>query len=71
MFHILHQHSSFLTATSTHLFPSSCALQVEHTVTEEVTGIDIVQSQIMIAGGCELKAERCLYIFCIDEDVQT
>lgn len=26
-------------------------LQVEHTVTEEVTGIDIVQSQIMIAGG--------------------
>jgi pyruvate carboxylase len=26
-------------------------VQVEHTVTEEVTGIDIVQTQIMIAGG--------------------
>ncbi|MEW5308009.1 MAG: hypothetical protein WDW36_010371, partial [Sanguina aurantia] len=29
-------------------------VQVEHTVTEEVTGIDIVQSQIMIAGGASL-----------------
>jgi hypothetical protein len=27
------------------------ALQVEHTVTEEITGLDIVQSQIKIAGG--------------------
>ncbi len=27
------------------------ALQVEHTITEEVTGVDIVQSQIKIAGG--------------------
>ena len=26
-------------------------VQVEHTVTEEVTGIDIVQSQILIASG--------------------
>jgi pyruvate carboxylase len=26
-------------------------VQVEHTVTEEITGIDIVQSQIMIASG--------------------
>jgi pyruvate carboxylase len=26
-------------------------VQVEHTVTEEVTGIDVVQSQIMIASG--------------------
>ncbi len=26
-------------------------VQVEHTVTEEVTGIDIVQAQIMIAEG--------------------
>eukprot|EP01124_Arcella_intermedia_P026976 TRINITY_DN5194_c0_g1_i1.p1 TRINITY_DN5194_c0_g1~~TRINITY_DN5194_c0_g1_i1.p1 ORF type:complete len:1188 (-),score=247.95 TRINITY_DN5194_c0_g1_i1:6-3569(-) len=29
-------------------------LQVEHTVTEEVTGVDIVQSQILIAGGKSL-----------------
>ena len=26
-------------------------IQVEHTVTEEVTGVDLVQSQILIAGG--------------------
>lgn len=30
-------------------------VQVEHTVTEEVTGIDIVQSQIKIASGATLK----------------
>jgi len=30
-------------------------VQVEHTVTEEVTGIDIVQSQILIASGKTLK----------------
>ncbi len=29
-------------------------IQVEHTVTEEVTGIDLVQSQIKIAGGATL-----------------
>jgi pyruvate carboxylase len=29
-------------------------IQVEHTVTEEVTGIDIVKSQILIAGGAPL-----------------
>ncbi len=29
-------------------------VQVEHTVTEEVTGVDIVRSQILIASGCEL-----------------
>ncbi len=29
-------------------------LQVEHTITEIVTGIDIVKSQILIAQGCEL-----------------
>ncbi len=29
-------------------------VQVEHTVTEEVTGIDIVQAQILIAEGCGL-----------------
>jgi len=31
-------------------------MQVEHTVTEEVTGIDIVQSQIKIAGGATLES---------------
>lgn len=30
-------------------------VQVEHTVTEEITGIDIVQSQILIASGKTLK----------------
>ena len=30
-------------------------VQVEHTVTEEVTGVDIVQSQILIAEGCKLS----------------
>lgn len=29
-------------------------IQVEHTITEEITGIDIVRSQILIASGCEL-----------------
>lgn len=30
-------------------------VQVEHTVTEEITGIDVVQSQIMIASGKTLE----------------
>ena len=30
-------------------------IQVEHTVTEMVTGIDLVRSQILIAQGCELS----------------
>lgn len=30
-------------------------IQVEHTVTEEVTGYDIVKSQILVAGGTELS----------------
>ncbi|MCE9564806.1 MAG: pyruvate carboxylase [Planctomycetes bacterium] len=30
-------------------------IQVEHTVTEQITGIDIVRSQIMIAGGHKLE----------------
>jgi pyruvate carboxylase len=30
-------------------------IQVEHTVTEEVTGVDLVQSQILIAGGTTLE----------------
>ena len=33
-------------------------IQVEHTVTEEVTGVDIVRSQILIADGSSLNSER-------------
>ena len=33
-------------------------VQVEHTVTEEATGIDIVQAQLLIAGGRTLDALR-------------
>ncbi len=30
-------------------------IQVEHTVTEEVTGVDLVQTQILVAGGSSLR----------------
>jgi pyruvate carboxylase len=33
-------------------------IQVEHTITEMITGIDIVQSQILIADGYNLHSER-------------
>lgn len=33
-------------------------VQVEHTITEMVTGIDIVQTQILIAGGLSLKSKE-------------
>lgn len=33
-------------------------VQVEHTVTEEITGYDIVKSQILIADGCRLDDEQ-------------
>lgn len=33
-------------------------IQVEHTITEMITGIDIVQSQILIANGDELHGKR-------------
>ena len=33
-------------------------IQVEHTVTEMITGIDIVQSQILIAQGYKLDSEE-------------
>ena len=31
-------------------------MQVEHTVTEEVTGVDLVQAQLLIAGGASLAS---------------
>jgi hypothetical protein len=34
--------------------PGSRTVQVEHTVTEEITGVDIVQTQVKIAGGASL-----------------
>lgn len=37
-------------------------IQVEHTITEEITGIDIVRSQILIAAGCELTHSQ-IYLF--------
>ncbi|MCS7019268.1 MAG: pyruvate carboxylase [Cytophagales bacterium] len=43
-------------------------VQVEHTVTEEITGIDIVRSQILIAQGCSLS-DKQIYINS-QEDVQ-
>lgn len=33
-------------------------IQVEHTITEEITGIDIVRSQILIAAGYELEHKQ-------------
>nr|BAA12072.1 pyruvate carboxylase [Geobacillus stearothermophilus] len=33
-------------------------IQVEHTITEMITGIDIVQSQILIADGCSLHSHE-------------
>ena len=33
-------------------------VQVEHTITEMVTGVDIVQTQILIAGGLSLKSKE-------------
>ena len=43
-------------------------VQVEHTITEEVTGIDIVRSQILITMGYPL-AHKTIYIRS-QEDVQ-
>jgi len=35
-------------------------IQVEHTITEEITGIDIVRAQILIAQGCSLNDKALL-----------
>ncbi len=34
-------------------------IQVEHTITEEITGIDIVKAQIMVADGAKIGDDRC------------
>jgi pyruvate carboxylase len=45
----------FLVAGTQHYFIEvNPRLQVEHTVTEQITGIDIVQAQIRIEEGCDL-----------------
>ena len=43
-------------------------IQVEHTITEEITGIDIVRSQILIAAGCPLTHPQIL--LCSQDDVK-
>lgn len=39
---------------SIHFIETNARLQVEHTITEEVTGVDLVQSQLLIASGKSL-----------------
>ncbi len=44
-------------------------VQVEHTITEEITGVDIVRTQILIAAGCKLEHPQ-IYIRS-QEDIET
>tara|TARA_B100001057_G_scaffold227115_1_gene227520 strand:- start:51 stop:3425 length:3375 start_codon:yes stop_codon:yes gene_type:complete len=48
--------SSEAGATDFVFIEANARLQVEHTVTEAVTGVDLVQSQIQVAGGMSLEA---------------
>jgi acetyl/propionyl-CoA carboxylase alpha subunit/acetyl-CoA carboxylase carboxyltransferase component len=41
---------------SFHFIETNARLQVEHTVTEAVTGIDLVRTQLLIAGGATLES---------------
>lgn len=44
-----------VSATGEHYFLEvNPRVQVEHTITEEITGVDIVQMQILVAGGAAL-----------------
>lgn len=49
----LHNVPSYLVSRNNHIL--TLHSQVEHTITEEVTGIDIVAAQIQIAAGASLE----------------
>jgi pyruvate carboxylase len=51
----LHYTALFNTQGRHYFIEVNPRIQVEHTVTEQVTGIDLVQSQIKIAGGATLE----------------